>query len=117
MTDAKLAAFVTAFVAVLAVGLVPAHAAWSRAQVDTSAAEAIGALVGNADLVLSTQSRWLRHPSWSEAHAAVADAPTGMDVDPAGAWVAAPRTDAPRAASGRGDVPLFVPLPADEGAP
>ena len=47
--------------------------------------------VGLSDLALSSDARWLRHPSAAEPGAALADAPAALDVDPAGAWIAPPR--------------------------
>jgi hypothetical protein len=47
-------------------------------------------VLGMPDLVLSTSSRWLRHPSQSEPGAAFADAPASLDVDPGGAIVGPP---------------------------
>jgi hypothetical protein len=39
---------------------------------------------GLFDPFLSSSSRWLRHPSVTERAAALADAPDGLDLDPAG---------------------------------
>lgn len=52
---------------------------------------ALASRVGLADLALSSDARWLRHPSQAEPAAAISDAPGALDVDPAGAWIAAPR--------------------------
>jgi len=41
-------------------------------------------LLGSADLVLSSSSRWLRHLSLSEPGAAFQDAPAILDLDPGG---------------------------------
>jgi hypothetical protein len=51
----------------------------------------LAARIGLADLALSSDARWLRHPSQVEPAAAIADAPGALDVDPAGAWIAPPR--------------------------
>ncbi|MGE0789401.1 MAG: hypothetical protein AB7S26_27250 [Sandaracinaceae bacterium] len=48
-------------------------------------------LTGLPDLALSSSSRWLRHPSESEAGAFGADVPAGLDTDPAGALIGPPR--------------------------
>jgi hypothetical protein len=53
---------------------------------------AVVRLLGTADMALSSASRWLRHPSLSEPGAAFADAPAILDADPAGAFIAPPRT-------------------------
>lgn len=47
-------------------------------------------LLGVADLVLSSSSRWLRHPSVSEPGAPFADGPAILDNDPAGAAIGPP---------------------------
>jgi hypothetical protein len=62
-----------------------------------------GALVratGLADLALSSDARWLRHPSHTEPGAALSDAPGALDVDPAGAWISPPRPVLRAGASG-----------------
>lgn len=51
----------------------------------------LAARIGLADLALSSDARWLRHPSQVEPAAALADVPGALDVDPAGAWIAPPR--------------------------
>ena len=48
-------------------------------------------LVGLPDLVLSSSSRWLRHPSQAEPGAALSDLPSGLDTNPAGALIGPPR--------------------------
>jgi hypothetical protein len=47
-------------------------------------------LFGTADMVLSSSSRWLRHPSLSEPGAPFADGPAILDIDPAGAMIGPP---------------------------
>ena len=59
-----------------------ADAARHRALVD---------VVGLGDLALSSSARWLRHPSQTEPGAATSDAPSSLDVDPAGAIIGPPR--------------------------
>lgn len=71
---------------------IAAHAAYLRG-LDQGAANArreAVRLVGAPDLVLSTNARWLRHPSQAEAGAAASDAPLAFDPDPAGALVGPP---------------------------
>lgn len=58
---------------------------------DPSVARAIVDLVGTADLALSSNARWLRHPSQVEPWAAVADHPATLDTEPAGAVLGPPR--------------------------
>ncbi len=69
-----------------------AHAGYRRAADERTLAarREIVRLVGTPDLVLSTNARWLRHPSQAEAGAAAADAPLSFDPDPAGALVGPP---------------------------
>jgi hypothetical protein len=59
-----------------------------RENVDRSEVAAWIHATGDADLFLSSGSRWLRHPHTTEPNAASADAPDGLDVDPAGMAVA-----------------------------
>jgi len=56
-----------------------------------SQVRAVVRLLGTADMVLSSSSRWLRHPSLSEPGAAFADGPAILDNDPAGAVMRPPR--------------------------
>lgn len=58
---------------------------------DDARQRAVVALIGLPDLVLSSSSRWLRHPSQSEPGAALADLPGSLDTDPAGALIGPPR--------------------------
>ncbi|NOY90830.1 MAG: hypothetical protein GXP55_06420 [Deltaproteobacteria bacterium] len=51
---------------------------------------AVVALLGFADLALSSDARWLRHPSQTEPGAAFADLPGALDIDPAGAAIGPP---------------------------
>lgn len=59
-----------------------------RAGLDLDEARAAIRATGDADLFLSSGSRWLRHPRTTEPSAASADAPDGLDVDPAGMAIA-----------------------------
>jgi len=54
-------------------------------EADPASARAVVRLVGTADLALSSNARWLRHPSHVEPWAAVADQPATLDTEPAGA--------------------------------
>jgi len=53
---------------------------------------AVVGLLGFADLALSSDARWLRHPSQAESGAAFADLPGALDIDPAGAAIGPPLT-------------------------
>ncbi len=53
----------------------------------TEASARVVRATGLPELVLSTTSSWLRHPALSPPSAGAADAPVGLDVDPAGASV------------------------------
>ena len=68
-------------------------AARRRALRDESSAQnaAVVDVTGLADLALSSSARWLRHPSQTEAGAAMSDLPSSLDVDPAGALIGPPR--------------------------
>lgn len=46
---------------------------------------ALVALLPSAELFFSSSARWIRHPALSEEMAPFADAPSALDVDPAGA--------------------------------
>ena len=59
-----------------------------RAAVEHTEPRALVRATGEGDLFLSSGSRWLRHPHTTEPTAAAADAPDGLDVDPAGMAVA-----------------------------
>ena len=52
--------------------------------------QAAARLIGAPDLVLSSSSRWLRHPSLSEPGAPFSDAPATLDSDPAGGIIGPP---------------------------
>ena len=53
--------------------------------------EATVRILGAADLVLSSTSRWLRHPSLTEPGAPFAESPAILDADPGGGWMGPPR--------------------------
>jgi hypothetical protein len=53
--------------------------------------ERVAEVTGLTELALSTTSGWLRNPGLAAPAAATADAPIGMDVDPAGAAITPPR--------------------------
>jgi hypothetical protein len=72
-----------------------------------SQVRAVVRLLGTADMVLSSSSRWLRRPSLSEPGAAFADGPAILDNDPAGAVMRPPREVF---AAGAGALPAFQPL-------
>jgi len=80
-------------VAVLVLCVSGGGLAWhaqERRRADNEARTTQRALVhamGFADLALSSSTRWIRHPSQVEPHAAVQDAPGALDTDPAGAWI------------------------------
>lgn len=81
----------------LGIALLLAGVLWDASRRRDAAAPA-GALraelaraTGLADLALSSNARWMRHPSQVEPAAAIADAPGALDADPAGAWIAPPR--------------------------
>jgi len=57
----------------------------------TSQTRAVVSLLGFADLALSSDARWLRHPSQTEPGAAFADLPGAVDIDPAGSALGPPR--------------------------
>jgi len=58
---------------------------------DRESARSIVRIVGFADLALSSNARWLRHPSHAEPWAAVTDQPASLDTEPAGAILGPPR--------------------------
>lgn len=70
--------------------LLDAAARRARQRERAPQAQAIGRLLGVADLALSSSSRWLRHPSVSEPGAPFADGPAILDNDPAGAAIGPP---------------------------
>jgi hypothetical protein len=81
------------FLLALGIGMVLFDAE-RRRTVDREGAQArvrLAAALGLPDLALSSNARWLRHPSQAEPSAAFSDAPGSFDVDPAGAWIAPPR--------------------------
>jgi hypothetical protein len=85
-------AAIALFAALLAIAIsISIDAARRRAARDVTADRAVVALTGLPDLVLSSSSRWLRHPSQAEPGAASADVPSSLDVDPAGGWIGPPR--------------------------
>lgn len=53
--------------------------------------ERVAEASGITELALSTTSGWLRNPALAAPGAATADAPVGMDVDPAGGAITRPR--------------------------
>lgn len=57
---------------------------------DTREARGVVRVVGAADLALSTNARWLRHPSSVETWAAVSDLPASLDTEPAGGVIGPP---------------------------
>lgn len=91
----------------LALGLLLAGVAWDAARrrehEETARALRIelARTLGLPDLALSSNARWLRHPSQAEPGAALADAPGALDADPAGAWIAPPRAVLGAGARGR----------------
>lgn len=64
-----------------------ARARVSEARGSTEASARVVRVTGLPELALSTSSSWLRHPALSPPSAGAADAPVGLDVDPAGAAV------------------------------
>jgi len=76
--------------ALTGVGL-DARARRAREAQRASQTRAVVALLGFADLALSSDARWLRHPSQTEAGAAFADLPGAVDIDPAGSALGPPR--------------------------
>ncbi len=82
----------TCLALVLAVVWMIADAARRRASSAqrTSQSRMVVRLFGTADMVLSSSSRWLRHPSLSEPGAPFADGPAILDIDPAGAMIGPP---------------------------
>ena len=77
--------------AVLVGLLADARARRARARPVARVREAAARVLGMPDLVLSSSSRWLRHPTQTEPGAPFADAPASLDVDPGGAVVGPPR--------------------------
>lgn len=77
----------------LALGGMLADASRRRALRDAAAPQhrAVVDIAGLADLALSSSARWLRHPSQTEAGAAISHLPSSLDVDPAGALIGPPR--------------------------
>lgn len=63
----------------------------ARARAAFGVRAAAARVLGMPDLVLSSSSRWLRHPSQTEPGAPFADAPASLDTDPGGAVVGPPR--------------------------
>jgi len=56
-----------------------------------SQTRAVVSLLGFADLALSSDARWLRHPGQTEPGAPFADLPGAVDIDPAGSALGPPR--------------------------
>jgi len=75
----------------LALSGVLTHATLSRATRDAQRHPEVRVLP-SASLVLSSRSRWLRHPLMSEPGAAFQDGPAFFDADPAGALHSPPRS-------------------------
>lgn len=78
--------------------------AWRRSHADAPARALrveLARATGLPDLALSSNARWMRHPSQVEPAAALADAPGALDADPAGAWIAPPREVIRAGATGR----------------
>jgi|GEM_PF-3103913 len=73
-----------AVLVVVMLGAMIVDAERRRSSTDLSEARSLIHATGQADLFLSSGSRWLRHPHTTEPSAASADAPDGLDVDPAG---------------------------------
>jgi hypothetical protein len=83
--------------AVAALFFVAADAARLRAARRDLAVPVTRAL-GLTDLALSSNARWLRHPTQAEPAAGTADAPYALDIEPAGGILLPPRAlhaDAP----------------------
>ena len=76
-------------VALVAAMLADAGARRRQARGAVAVRIAVARAFGVPDLVLSSTSRWLRHPSQTEAGAPFADAPASLDTDPA--WTEAER--------------------------
>jgi hypothetical protein len=51
----------------------------------------IAAILGLSDMVLSTEGRYLRHPSQSDLFSAFQDTPSGFDLFPSAAFVSPPQ--------------------------
>jgi hypothetical protein len=62
----------------------------ARARQALGVRTAAARVLGMPDLVLSSSSRWLRHPSQAEPGAPFADVPASLDTDPGGAVVGPP---------------------------
>ncbi|MBC7173510.1 MAG: hypothetical protein H5U40_13805 [Polyangiaceae bacterium] len=75
---------------VIALATLATHAAYLRRKDASGLRHDVVALVGTGDLALSTNARWLRHPSQAEAGAAASDGPLFFDPDPAGALIGPP---------------------------
>jgi hypothetical protein len=67
--------------------LLDARARAASGEAAEARTERIARATGLSDLALSTSSTWLRHPHLAPPGAGAADAPLGLDVDPAGAIV------------------------------
>lgn len=82
----------TSMLCALVLAGVCAHAQWARGQDEEGrrARLEVVQLTGLAELALSSNARWLRHPSQVEPAAALSDAPGALDVDPAGVGTAPP---------------------------
>lgn len=71
--------------------LVHARHARARRALGPDATSAWARALPSPSLVLSTRSRWLRHPMLSEPGAAFQDGPAFLDADPAGALQSPPK--------------------------
>lgn len=75
-------------------GIIAIHAHLAQDPRAQESRRALAGRLGWADLALSSDARWLRHPSLSEPAAALQDAPGALDLDPAGALISPPRAGA-----------------------
>jgi hypothetical protein len=88
---ARLAAVVVAIVIGAGAASWDAHARSSHARAAAERTARIAHAIGLPGLALSASSTWLRHPALASPSSAAADAPIGLDVDPAGAAIERPR--------------------------
>lgn len=72
-------------------GAVSLHASATQNPAARAKRQSLALQLRWADLALSSDARWLRHPSQSEPAAALSDAPGALDLDPAGGLIAPPR--------------------------
>lgn len=99
----SLAVTMVAFASVFVAIALDARARAELGQRDREQAAAIARATGLPELALSTSSSWLRHPGLASPSAGAADAPIGLDVDPAGAVI--PRPGHPPTITIRREVP------------